>query len=38
VDEQRDPVDFGLYKEEMHAFKVRYIYEKLRQEELEFNV
>jgi tRNA pseudouridine38-40 synthase len=38
ADEQRDPVDFGLYKEDMHAFKVKYIYEKLRQEELEFNV
>ncbi|KAK4684269.1 tRNA pseudouridine38-40 synthase, partial [Tremellales sp. Uapishka_1] len=36
--EEREPVNFGLYKEEMQAFKVKYIYEKLRLEELESSV
>nr|XP_031858534.1 tRNA pseudouridine(38-40) synthase [Kwoniella shandongensis]KAA5525606.1 tRNA pseudouridine(38-40) synthase [Kwoniella shandongensis] len=36
--DDRDPVDFGLYAEQMHAFKVKWIYEKLRQEELEHHV
>lgn len=31
-------MDFGLYAEDMQAFKVKYIYEKLRQEELESHV
>jgi tRNA pseudouridine38-40 synthase len=36
--EDRDPVDFGLYEQEKHAFKVKFIYEKLRQDELESHV
>lgn len=36
--EDRDPVDFGLYAEEMQAFKIKHIYEKLRQEELDSHV
>ncbi|WVQ84230.1 tRNA pseudouridine(38-40) synthase [Cryptococcus sp. DSM 104549] len=38
ITEDRDPVDFGLYKEEIHAFKVKWIYERLRQEELQHHV
>lgn len=36
--EHRDPVDFGLYQEEMEKFKVKFIYERLREEELETSV
>ncbi|WVQ96606.1 tRNA pseudouridine(38-40) synthase [Kwoniella sp. CBS 9459] len=38
LQEDRDPVNFGLYAEKMHAFKVKWIYERLRQEELEAHV
>ncbi|OCF75536.1 tRNA pseudouridine(38-40) synthase [Kwoniella mangroviensis CBS 8886] len=38
LQEDRDPVDFGLYAEQMRDFKVKWIYEKLRQEELEAHV
>lgn len=38
ITEDRDPVDFGCHAEEMQAFKTKYIYEKLRQEELEAHV
>ncbi|WVQ73440.1 tRNA pseudouridine(38-40) synthase [Cryptococcus sp. DSM 104548] len=38
ITEDRDPVNFGLYAEEIYAFKVKWIYEMLRQEELEKNV
>ncbi|WWC62989.1 tRNA pseudouridine(38-40) synthase [Kwoniella dejecticola CBS 10117] len=38
LQDDRDPVNFGLYAELMHDFKVKWIYEKLRQEELESHV
>ncbi|WRT66743.1 tRNA pseudouridine(38-40) synthase [Kwoniella shivajii] len=38
LQEDRDEVDFGLYAELMQDFKVKWIYEKLRQEELESHV
>lgn len=34
----RDPVDWDRYKDEMHAFKLKFIYERLRQSELESHV
>lgn len=36
--EDRDPVDFRVYEDEMEKFKVKYIYERLREEELEVSV
>lgn len=38
ITEDRDPVNFGLYADEIYAFKVKWIYEMLRKEELEKNV
>lgn len=38
MQEDRDPVDFEQYAETMEAFKVEWIYEKLRQDELELSV
>ncbi|WVW85112.1 tRNA pseudouridine(38-40) synthase [Kwoniella bestiolae CBS 10118] len=38
LQEDRDPVDFGLYGQLMHDFKVKWIYEKLREEELQSHV
>ncbi|WVR06656.1 tRNA pseudouridine(38-40) synthase [Kwoniella sp. DSM 27419] len=38
LQEERDPVDFGLYEQIKYDFKVKWIYEKLRQEELEAHV
>ncbi|WWC88286.1 tRNA pseudouridine(38-40) synthase [Kwoniella dendrophila CBS 6074] len=38
LQEDRDAVDFGLYDELMNDFKVKWIYEKLRQEELDSHV
>nr|ODN89350.1 tRNA pseudouridine(38-40) synthase [Cryptococcus depauperatus CBS 7855] len=38
ITEHRDPVNFGLYQDEMYAFKVKWIYEMLRKEELEKHV
>jgi tRNA pseudouridine38-40 synthase len=37
-DVERDPVDLSVHEEEMEAFKVKWIYERLRQDELEQNV
>lgn len=36
--EDREHIDFEKYADQIHAFKVKYIYEALRQEELETNV
>lgn len=36
--EDRDKVDFTLYSKEMDDFKVRHIYEKLREDELRTHV
>ena len=35
---EREPVDLSVYEDEMEAFKLKWIYEKLREEELENNV
>ena len=35
---EREPLDLAVYEDEMEAFKLKWIYEKLRQEELENNV
>jgi tRNA pseudouridine38-40 synthase len=34
----RDPIDWDEYAEEMKAFKLKYIYDKLREDELETHV
>lgn len=34
----RDPIDWDAYAEEMQAFKLKYIYDKLREDELETHV
>jgi tRNA pseudouridine38-40 synthase len=38
MQEDRDPVDFTVYAELMETFKVKWIYERLRQDELETNI
>lgn len=35
---ERIPVDLSVYEREMEEFKVRWIYERLREDELETNV
>lgn len=36
--EDRDPVSFEEYAETMEAFKIKWIYERMRKDELETNV
>lgn len=36
--EERDPIDWDLYKDQMETFKVKFIYDKLRLDELETHV
>lgn len=38
LQEDRDPVNFEEFAETMEDFKVKWIYEKMRQDELETNV
>lgn len=35
---EREPIDWDLYKEDMQNFKLKFIYERLRQSELETHV
>ena len=35
---EREPLDLSVYEDEMEAFKLKWIYEKLREDELENNV
>jgi tRNA pseudouridine38-40 synthase len=32
---ERDPIDWAVYNDQMQEFKLKFIYEKLRQDELE---
>jgi tRNA pseudouridine38-40 synthase len=36
--EERDPIDWSIYANEMKEFKFKWIYERLRQDELETHV
>jgi tRNA pseudouridine38-40 synthase len=38
INVDRDPIDWDLFKDEMQEFKLKFIYERLRQAELETNV